>query len=473
MTSPLSVTEPTHGITRFRTIPWRHQREAVDFVKHLYARGKDGAMICAAMGTGKTAMAIYIAAEQNFQKVLILCPLRVVQVWKPQFEIHSATPWLVVPLDEFFPNTQAKQDEAERQIKLAEARGIPIAVVINYESAWRSPFAEWALRQDWDLVIADEIHRCKAPGGKASRYLTRLGNAAWHRLGLSGTPMPHSPLDVYAYYRFLDPSIFGWSFQKFRQHYAEMGGYQHHQVVAFRNLDELNRKFYSIAFTASKDVLDLPPEVHVTYKCRLGVEAQTIYRSLERDFIAELEAGDVTAANALVKLLRLQQITGGFARTIDGDDVQVDSAKMNLLRDVLEDIAPEEPVVVFCRFHRDLDAVNRVADEAGRRSLELSGRMDELKCWQAGEAPVLAVQIDSGGLGIDLTRARYAIYYCLGFSLGSYEQSLARVHRPGQTRPVEYIHLLAEGTVDEKVMAALSDRADVVNSVLQQMKGES
>ena len=99
--------------------------------------------------------------------------------------------------------------------------------------------------------------------------------------------------------------------------------------------------------------------------------------------------------------------------------------------------------------------------------------MDELKRWQAGDAPVLAVQIDSGGLGIDLTRARYAIYYSLGFSLGSYEQSLARVHRPGQTRPVEYIHLLAENTVDEKVVAALSSRADVVNAVLQEMKGES
>ncbi|OFW15550.1 MAG: hypothetical protein A3H27_18915 [Acidobacteria bacterium RIFCSPLOWO2_02_FULL_59_13] len=137
----------------------------MEFVNSLYARGKDGAMICAAMGTGKTAMAIYIAAEQNFQKVLILCPLRVVQVWKPQFEKHSATPWLVVPLDESFANTQAKRDEAERQIKLATARGVPVAVVINYESAWRGPFAEWALRQDWDLVIADEIHRCKAPGG--------------------------------------------------------------------------------------------------------------------------------------------------------------------------------------------------------------------------------------------------------------------------------------------------------------------
>jgi SNF2 family DNA or RNA helicase len=96
--------------------------------------------------------------------------------------------------------------------------------------------------------------------------------------------------------------------------------------------------------------------------------------------------------------------------------------------------------------------------------------MDELKRWQAGEAPVLAVQIDSGGVGVDLTRARYAAYYSVGFSLGSYEQSLARIHRPGQTRPVEYIHLIVEGTVDRKVMAALAQRADVVNAVLQQMK---
>jgi SNF2 family DNA or RNA helicase len=459
--------------TVLRTTPWRHQREAVTFVQQLHGRGKRGAMIAAVMGTGKSAMTVYLCAEEGFQLILILCPLRVVQVWKPQFEMHSTVPFLVVALDDSFSNVRVKRDEAERKIRLAKARGVPVVVVINYDSAWRTPFAEWALKQKWDLVVADEIHRCKAPGGKASRYLARLGKAARFRLGLSGTPMPHSPLDVYGYFRFIDPTIFGWSFNRFRQHFAVMGGYQNHQVVAYDNLDELNRKFYSVTFACGKDVLDLPPEVHITYTCQLGTEARRTYRSLKRNLMAELDAGEVTAANALVKLLRLQQTTGGFIRTDDGHDVQIDSAKMNLLRDVLEDIAPDEAVVVFCRFHKDLEAVNRVADETGRRSLELSGRMDELKLWQAGEAPVLAVQIDSGGVGVDLTRARYSIYYSLGFSLGSYEQSLARIHRPGQTRPVEYIHLLAQDTVDEQVMAALARRSDVVNSVLQQMKGQA
>jgi SNF2 family DNA or RNA helicase len=456
-----------------RTTPWRHQREAVAFVQQLYRRGKRGAMIAAVMGTGKSAMTVYLCAEEGFQLILILCPLRVVQVWKPQFEMHSGVPFLVVALDDTFSNVKAKRDEAQRKINLAKARSVPVVVVINYDSAWRTPFAEWALKQKWDLVVADEVHRCKAPGGKASRYLARLGKAARCRLGLSGTPMPHSPLDVYGYFRFIDATIFGWSYNRFRQHFAVMGGYQNHQVVDYDNLDELNRKFYSVAYSCGKDVLDLPPEMHVTLTCQLGAEARRAYRSLKRNLMAELDAGEVTVANALVKLLRLQQITGGYIRTDDGEDVQIDSAKMNLLRDVLEDIDPQEPVIVFCRFHKDLEAVNRVADETGRRSLELSGRMDELKQWQAGDAPVLAVQIDSGGVGVDLTRARYSIYYSLGFSLGSYEQSLARIHRPGQTRPVEYIHLLAQDTVDEQVMAALARRSDVVNSVLQQMKGQA
>ena len=252
-----------------------------------------------------------------------------------------------------------------------------------------------------------------------------------------------------------------------------MGGFQNHQIVGYRNLEELNRKFYSVAFRVTKDVLDLPPEMHVTYTCELGPEAWRAYQALKHDLIARGESGEITAANALVKLLRLQQITGGFIRTDDGAHVQIDAAKMNLLRDVLEDIDPAEPIVVFCRFHKDLDAINRVADETGRRALELSGRVDDLKRWQAGEAPVLAVQIESGGVGVDLTRARYAIYYSLGFSLGSYEQSLARIHRPGQTRPVEYLHLLAKNTVDEKVMAALAAKADVVSEVLQQLKGDA
>ena len=282
--------------------------------------------------------------------------------------------------------------------------------------------------------------------------------------------MPHSPLDVYAQFRFLSQTIFGPSFAAFRQKYAVMGGFQRKQVTGFQCLDELEALMRTITYRVSKDVLDLPPQTHVTYHCELSAEAQRIYRDLEDDFVAEVRDGRITVSNAMVKLLRLQQVAGGWVKTDDGQHHRVDSAKEKLLADTLEDIGSGEPVVVFCRFHADLDAVHEAAKSAGYPSLELSGRRDELKRWQDGEAQVLAVQISAGGVGVDLTRARYSIYYSLSFSLGEYDQALSRVHRPGQTRPVEHIHLVVRNTVDTKIIRALEKRAEVVEAILAEIK---
>jgi SNF2 family DNA or RNA helicase len=328
----------------------------------------------------------------------------------------------------------------------------------------------------WDLIVPDEIHRAKSPSGKASMELKRLRGHARYRVGLSGTPMPHSPMDVFAPFRFLDVRIFGPSFSAFRQKYAVMGGFQRKQVTGFQNLEELESHMSRITFRVGKEVLDLPSETSVTYYCELTGEAARIYRDLDEDFVALVKEGTITAANAMVKLLRLQQVTGGCVPTDDAVPRRVDSAKLKLLADTLEDIGSEEPVVVFGRFHADLDAVHEActlvaaANDCGMKSMELSGRRDEIARWQAGEAQVLAVQIDSGGEGVDLTRARYSIFYSTGFKLGKYEQAKARTHRPGQEKPVMHIHLIARSTVDVKIMRALERRAEVVEAILSEIK---
>ena len=135
----------------------------------------------------------------------------------------------------------------------------------------------------------------------------------------------------------------------------------------------------------------------------------------------------------------------------------------------MSDLPVTEPVVVFCRFRADLEEVRAAAAELGRPYAEVSGTTKELERWQAGDATILGVQIQSGGLGIDCTRAAYAFYYSLGFSLGDYEQSLARLRRPGQTRCVRYYHLVARHTVDEQVYAALRDRRVVVDAVMEKL----
>jgi SNF2 family DNA or RNA helicase len=454
-----------------KTTPWRHQIEAFRFAMERLVRGAGAALLALEMGVGKTLVALMVLAAIAARRVLICCPLRVVPVWEQQIERHLDLPLIVVSLDDSISSVASKRKLAEEKLTLAEVTGRPLVIIINYDSVWRSPFADWAEAQQWDLIIADESHRLKAPGGKASLAFKRLRSHARCRLALTGTPLPHSPLDAYAQFRFLNHTIFGPSFAAFRQKYAVMGGFQRKQVTGFQHLDELEALMKTITFRVSKDVLDLPPETHVTYECELSPEALRVYRDLEEDFIAEVRDGRVTAANAMVKLLRLQQVAGGWVKTDDGQYHRVDSAKQKLLADTLEDIGPKEPVVAFCRFHADLDAVHEAAKVAGYQSLELSGRRDELKLWQDGQAQVLAVQISAGGVGVDLTRARYSIYYSLSFSLGEYDQALSRVHRPGQTRPVEHIHLVARNTVDVKIMRALEKRAEVVEAVLAEIQG--
>ena len=438
------------------TTSWQHQREALAFVKD-----KPGSMLAMEMGTGKTKVAIDLMDSQDSRRVLIICPLSVVSgVWPGEFAKHSPTPWTVLPLAR--GSVKEKQAQAEAALLKSERA----AVMINYESVWREPFGSWARTQKWDLVVMDESHRCKTPGGVASRYCSRLSDRVPQRLALTGTPMPHSPEDIYAQYRALDKGIYGTSYFRFKARYVVMGGWNNQEIMGYQHQEEFQEKFYSIAYRVeAADVLDLPSLLTVTRMCELGPQARKLYRTLERDFIADLEEGRITAVNALSQLLRLQQVTSGYARTEDGRDVEVDITKAELLADLLEDMG-KEPVVVFARFKHDLEVVHRVARRLGRPSFEISGARKELSIWNEGGG-VLAVQIQSGGLGIDLTKARYAVYYSLGFSLGDYLQSRARLHRPGQERPVEIIHLIATQTVDEKVMAALAAREQVVESIMR------
>lgn len=445
---------------------WTHQLQAFRFAEKLPA-----AMLAMDMGTGKSKVTVDLIVNRGHKKTLIICPKSVLSnVWPGEFEKHAGKDIKVVALDQ--RGTKKKLDAAKEEMAKAERSGEPIVFVINYESVWRDPFGEWAIKKaGFDLVVLDESHRIKSPGGKASRFIGRLGKRVDYRLCLTGTPFPHSPLDVYGQYRFLDPGIYGTSFNRFKQEYAVMGGYGGYEVMGYKHERELHDKFFSIAYKCdADDVLDLPDKVHVTRYCNLSSKALKKYKQLERDFITKVNGKEVTALNALTKLLRLQQMTSGYLVDDEGEVNEVDSSKKNLLSDVMEDLKTEEPVVIFARFRQDLDNIREVCEKQGRRYCELSGRSDDLDDWKNEKYDVIGVQIQSGGVGVDLTRSRYAIYYSVGYSLGDYQQSLARIHRPGQEQNTTFIHLVSKNTVDEKVEAALNQKAEIIDYILDGIK---
>src|SRR5690606_9221429 len=252
--------------------------------------------------------------------------------------------------------------------------------------------------------------RIKSPGSKVSLYCQRLGRAVPYRLCLTGTPAHNTPLDVYAQYRFLDPGIFGTSFQRFKERYAILGGYTGKEVVGFRNMKDLRRRMYMIAYRVrTEDVIDLPPEIDEERRFGLSDSARKIYTKLYRDMVADVGSGKVTVTNALTRLLRLQQITSGFL-PVEGDEdnvinlQQIDTGKRGLLADLLEDLPAHEPLVVFFRFIHDADTIRQEVEAAGRRYYELSGRINQLEDWKTERpgdlsAGVIAVQIRAGGAG--------------------------------------------------------------------------
>jgi SNF2 family DNA or RNA helicase len=455
------------------TLPalWPHQVEALKFVAD-----KPAAMLALVMRSGKSRVTVELLEQRKAKQVLILCPASVVDVWPGQFAQFAQGPHLVSTL-----RGGTVDQRTARATALIERpfHGMKVAV-INYEACWRKPFADWAMKQHWDVLICDESHRLKSPGGVASRYVSRLAAKVPFRLALTGTPMPHNPLDIYAQYRILDKSIFGTQFAYLQGRYMvralSNAGFpmdigcrvdpKDTKYFSQALYDEFQEKFYRIAYRVGPEVLNLPEPLHIDRYCTLSPSGLKVYKELEKDFYAEVEQGTVSASNALVKSLRLHQVTSGYAKLGEtGEEVEVDDSKRKLLGDILEDL--DEPVVVFCRFRHDLDNVHKVAQTLTRASLELSGRKNELLDWQAGQAPILAVQIQAGGVGIDLSRAGVAIYYSLGLSLGDHEQSLSRLIKRDMGSAAVYYYLVADGTIDVKIARALQERKDVIEAILK------
>jgi SNF2 family DNA or RNA helicase len=459
---------------------WSHQQRAIDFLRHHSA-----AYLAWEMGTGKTRTIIEFINHLRNQSmeeagismpaypanVLIVCPKSVIEVWRDEIEKWATVPILPLPL--------AKGTTRKREETLRKHLGNigTLAVIVNYDAIHRSDLGKTIAAQRWDVCICDEVHRIKSPSGVASRFMSSFQDKCSRRIGLSGTPMPHSPLDLYAQMRWIDKRIFGTSNTIFKSRYAILGGFRRNgkpvQVVGYKNQSDLNRRFYTVADRILKeDVLDLPPKVTVERLFDLDPVVYKHYKQIESGIKTEIRDRTITTANALVRTLRLQEITGGSCGTDGGArEIFKNNKKADVLEEVLGDIDKSEPVVVFCRFRHDLNEVARIAVKAGRMAFELSGAKNEIEEWKdaAKSGAVFAVQIQAGGLGIDLTLARFAIYYSCTWSLGDYDQSAARIHRPNQDRPVKYIHLLARGTIDFAVFNAIKKRRNIVDSVLDHL----
>ena len=493
---------------------WPHQEEALRRLLPL-----PGALLEAGLGAGKSRIALELMRQRGVRRLLLLAPKGACYQWRLQTARWApGTPVL-----------DLSDGPLMKRSRLLAAFGDGI-VIVNYEvlslvpyrsrsrptpgQAFTLALALWTGENHATSgVVADEVHNLKAPTGAHSKAVAAL--PARHRMGMSGTPLAHSPLDVWAIFRAVGIGVFGNSYFLHKRRYTEpcRWGEQEGMDVdrggalrpfKFTGLDDLRERMYR--YTAQVDGAPQIPQIDVVRTVTLEPEVMTFYRRFDKELTAMLGDTEVSALNVLAKISKLQQITSGDVLGEDGERQPVSTAKRKELAAWMEELpSTAEPAVVFCRFRADLDAVHEAAKATGRSSLELSGRRKELREWlhapgcaserenpeyehwlrniRVGLVPrghlgcdcdnrsqpaILAVQVQAGGAGIELHRAHYCAFYSLTRSLTDYLQARGRLVRPDQVSPwVHLTHLVATGTIDEEVYAAFEAREELLERVYQ------
>lgn len=429
------------------------------------------------MGCGKTLTTIAVAGALynlgKIDRVLVVAPTSVCSVWPHDLNQFAAFPWEARVL----LGDKKKRLKALNELENWPFKALRIAV-INYESTHRDGIFEALAAYKPDLIVCDESQRIKNPSAAQSKALHKLGDAAPFRMILSGTPVQNNAVDLYSQYRFLDPAVYGANFYAFKNRYCIMGGYGQHQIVGYRNMDELVEKEHSVAYRVTKEeCLDLPQQTFINRYVQFTDAEQAIYEQLRKSSFLELETGEnVTATTILTMYLRLMQLTGGFLTADESTrPKQVNTAKLDALADIVDDYVVDagKKLVIFARFRAEIAAIENLlrlrkiqyGSIYGDVPMEERGKIVE--DFQTNpDTKVFVAQIQTAGLGITLHAASTAVFYSYDYNYANYAQALARIHRIGQHLPVTYIHLVVDGSIDEKILAALENKEDMAKTVV-------
>ena len=472
---------------KFKTKPFEHQKEALklSWAAKTYAYFME-------IGTGKSKVLVDNIAmlydKGAIRGAVIVAPKGVYNNWYTQeFPIHmpdhvehSMVLWEP-------SSTKKKQLELDTLFDGKEELKILIINVEAFSSKKGLDFAHRFLNIfiGKSLIGIDESTTIKNPTAKRTKSILKIGNLASYRRILTGSPVTKSPLDLYSQCEFLDVWHLGHpSYYSFRSRYAKMvtrnfGGRQV-QIVdprdSYRRLDELSDKLKTFSYRVLKeDCLDLPPKVFTKRIVELTAEQKKIYAQLKQVAMAFTENGKVmSTVNVMTQLMRLHQVTCGTFKADDGSVTQLENNRVQALMDCVEET--EGKVIIWATYREDIkkivEALKKAYGEAStveyHGGVDATLRQDNIAQFQQVKGPTryFVGNAQTGGYGITLTAANTVIYYSNSYDLEKRLQSEDRAHRIGQTGSVTYVDLVAEGTIDEKIVKALIAKVNIANEIM-------
>jgi SNF2 family DNA or RNA helicase len=465
---------------KFKTKPYAHQTTALEksWNKKVFAYFME-------MGTGKTKVAIDNIAmlydNGKINGVLIIAPKGVYKNWYSQeIPIHL--------VDHIHPKTvlwQAMINQKQQKLldTLFETGNDLHILIMNVESFSTKKGVDFAARflnSHNTYMAIDESTTIKNPGAKRTKSIVALGQYAKYRRILTGSPVTKSPLDLYKQCEFLDEYLLDHSsYYTFRTRYAVMrkahfNGRSVEIVVGYKNLGELSDKIKPFSYRVLKDdCLDLPKKTFMKRIITLTAEQEKVYKQMKEMALAQLNGKLLTTANALTQLMRLHQITCGHFKANDGSIQIVKNNRLSELMDLLDEV--EGKAVIWAHYQYDVQTIieaikkeygdDSVVDYYGKTPND--ERQDNIKKFQEDPRYRFLVGTPStGGYGITLTAASTMIYYSNGYDLEKRQQSEARIDRIGQTKPMTYVDIICEDTVDERIVKALRKKINIATEIM-------
>ena len=475
-----------------KTTPFPHQAKATLKAVRAIRNHHRGFAFFMEPRTGKTKAALDAVAILHLLKevdrVAILCPKVALEIWDVEIRRH-------------FPFRAEMEDYQYRWVNNPDHRGPKHTVrfcLLGYERAarrerhrgkWQRPYLAEIEAGKPDLLILDESHRLKRPGGVTAqgvwRMVRRLRDAQGGRpyvLILTGTPTPQGKRDIFAQYRILDERIFGSAVSSFDEDFVvrSKNPKTPWKINGYRNERKLDRRIRAHSFSISADAAGLAREQFTqNLSVQLPEEVMLRYEELADFFIAKFGETIVEGKNAGAVRTRLLQVTGGF--TTEGRLLH--TAKVEKLRAYLELLQEQgDSVLVYCRFLPEVAASVDVAQDCGYRAFPFTGSTSDkdralalATLAQDRRPTAICFQVQAGSLALDLSTAAESVFYSLPDGWEAYWQSRNRVLGPRQLRAVRYTHLLAVGTLDRNVLRNLQHKenlhAEMVKSPRRYLRG--
>ena len=465
---------------KFKTKPYAHQLTALEksWNKENYAYFME-------MGTGKTKVLIdNLAMLYDKGKVdgaLIIAPKGVVKTWYEQ-ELPTHLPDHIENVSVLWqPNiTKGHQEKLDTLFEIDSALHILIMNVEALSTEKGVKFATKFINSHKTLMAIDESTTIKTPTARRTKNIIKIGVNAKYKRIMTGSPITKNPLDLYTQCEFLDPWLLDFSsYYAFRNRYAEMKTMHVHgrsiQVIdKFQNLDELSDTVKQFSYRVLKeDCLDLPPKNFVTRHITLTPDQKRVYEQMKKAAMAVLNGKVTTTMTVLTQLMRLHQITCGYVTADDGSVQEVASNRMTELMSILEET--EGKVIIWANYQMSVgDIIKNLSKTYGKDSyVHYYGltpqeiRQENIVRFQTDpNCRFIVGTPQTGGYGITLTQANTVIYYSNSYDLEKRLQSEDRAHRIGQKKNVTYIDLIAEDTVDEKIVDALKKKINIASQVM-------